>query len=188
MEALGRLFDIGVGWVPVDLDTSNGATGKRIAMSGADAITFVVVTGVGGAEDLVLDLQQHTAYTSGTSADLDSGTSGGVAGTTDLARFHIKAETALDNDETWVKIDQTAGATASECTVVGATYGTQQKLVVIEVNAAMMATGYTHLSLNAAITTSTAQLAACLYFLHELRYQRKPVNLRNLLNPPAANA
>jgi hypothetical protein len=185
MEALGRLFDIGIGWVPVDLDTSNGATGKRIAMSGADAITFVVVTGVGGAEDLVLDLQQHTAYTSGTSADLDSV---GVAGTTDLARFHIKAETALDNDEAWVKVDQTAGTTASECTVVGATYGTQQKLVVIEVNAAMMATGYTHLSLNAAITTSTAQLAACLYFLHELRYQRKPVNLRNLLNPPAANA
>jgi len=185
MEALGRLFDIGVGWVPVDLDTSNGATGKRIAMSGADAITFVVCTGTGGAEDLVLDLQQHTAYTSGTSADLDST---GVAGTTDLARFHIKAETALDNDEAWVKVDQTAGTTASECTVVGATYGAMQKLVVIEVNAAMMAAGYTHLSLNAAITTSTAQLGVCLYFLHELRYQRAPVKLGNLLRPGVANA
>lgn len=184
MEALGRLFDIGLGWAPVDLDTSNGATGKRISMSGADGITFVVATGAGGAEDLVLDVQQHTAYTSGTSADLDSV---GVSGTTDLTRFHIKAETLLDNDEAWVKVDQTAGTTASECTVVGATYGAMQKLIVIEVNAAMLATGYTHVSLNAAITTGTAQLSTCLYFLHELRYQRKPVNLRNLLNPPAAN-
>ena len=185
MEALGRLFDIGLGWAPVDLDTANGATGKRIAMSGADGITFVVATGTGGAEDLVLDLQQHTAYVNGTSADLDSV---GAAGTTDLARFHIKAETALDNDESWVKVDQTAGTTASECTVVGATYGAMQKIVVIEVNAAMLAPGYTHVSLNAAITTGTAQLACCLYFLHELRYQRKPVNLPNLLRPGAANA
>lgn len=184
MDALGRLFDIGIGWVPVDLDTSNGATGKRIDMTMADAVTFVVVTGVGGAEDLVLDLQQHTAYTSGTSSDLDSA----VAGTTDVARFHIKAETALDNDESWVKVDVTAGTTASEITVVGATYGVMQKLVVIEVAASQMAEGYTHLSLNAAITTSTAQLSACLYFTHEMRRQRKPTSLGNLLRPGAANA
>ena len=184
MEALGRLFDIGVGWVPVDLNTSDGATGKLIDMSVADAITFAVVTGTGGADDLVLDLQQHTLYSGGTASDLDSG----VSGTSDVARFHIKAETALDNDETWVKVDVTAGATASEVTVVGATYGAQQKLIVIEVNAAAMAAGYTHLSLNAAITTSTAQLAACLYIVHELRYQRKPTKLFNLLRPGAANA
>jgi hypothetical protein len=31
-------------------------------------------------------------------------------------------------------------------------------------------------------------LGACLYFLHELRQQRKPSKLPNLLRPNAANA
>jgi len=181
MEALGRLFDIGLGWAPVDLNTADGATGKRIALSGADGITFVVATGVGGAEDLVLDLQQHTAYTSGTSADLDAT---GVTDAVGPDHFYIKAETALDNDESWIKVTQSA---ASECTVVGATYGAMQKLIVIEVNAAMLSDTYTHVSLNATVSTSTAQLGVCLYFIHELRYSRNPTKLGNLLRPNAAN-
>lgn len=186
MDALGRLFDVGLGWAPVDLDTSNGATGKRIALSGANAITFVVVTGVGGAEDLVLDLQMHTAYTSGVSGDIDTGAA--IPSGSDVARYYIKAEALLDNDETWVKVPVVAGATASEITVVGATYGVMQKIIVIELDAAALADTYTHVSINAAITTATPQLATCLYFLHELRYQRAPVKLPNLLNPGAANA
>lgn len=182
MEALGRIFDIGVGWAPVDIDTANGATGKRVALSGADGLTFVVATGAGGAEDLVFDLQMHTAYTSGTSGDMDAAN---VSTATGVDHFYIKAETLLDNDEPWVKVTNTLG---SEVTVVGATYGAMQKLIVIEINAAMLADTYTHASLNAAITTSTSQLAVCLYFLHELRYQRKPINLPNLLRPNAANA
>jgi hypothetical protein len=174
MDALGRLFDIGLGWAPVDLDTSNAATGKRISLQNATGITFVVATGTGGADDLVLDVQQHTAYTGGTSADLDA-----------ITAFYIKAETALDNDESWVKITQTL---ASECTVVGATYGAMQKLIVIEVDAAQLDAGYTHVSLTAAVTTGTAQLSVCLYLLHDLAVQRAPVNLGNLLNPGATNA
>lgn len=182
MEALGRLFDIGTGWVPVDLDTANGATGKRIAMSGADAITFVVFLAVGATDDVVLDLQQHTAYVSGTSNDLDAAA---VASSTGVDHFYIKSEATLDNDEAWALVEQTA---ASEITLTGATYGDKQCIVVIEVDAAQLGDGYTHLSLNAATTTSTAHLGACLYFTHELRYKRKPVNLRNLLRPSAANA
>lgn len=182
MDAVGRIIDIGLGWAPVDLDTANGATGKRISMAGASGITFVVATGVGGAEDLVLDVQQHTAYTGGTTSDLDTAA---VSTSTGLLKFFIKAETALDNDETWVRVTQTD---ASECTVVGATYGTQQKIVVIEVSADQLGEGYTHVSLNAAITTATAQLSTCLYIIHGLRYQRKPEGLWNLLNPGAANA
>lgn len=183
--ALGRLFDIGVGWAPVDIDTANGATGKRISMAGASGITFVVATGAGGAEDLVFDVQQHTAYTGGTSKDLDSDPTTGVTTSTGPTRYYIKAETLLDNDETWVKVTQ---AEASEVTVVGATYGAQQKLVVIEVDADQLGDGYTHVSLNAAITTSTSQLGVCLYFVHGLRYPRTPAKLWNLLNPGAANA
>lgn len=182
MEALGRLFDIGTGWAPVDLDTANGATGKRIAMSGAAAITFVVFLAVGATDDVVLDLQQHTAYTGGTSADLDAAA---VSTSTGVDHWYIKSEAALDNDEAWARVSQSV---ASEVTLVGATYGDKQCIVVIEVDAAQLGDGYTHVSLNAATTTSTAHLGACLYFLHELRYQRKPTSLRNLLRPSAANA
>lgn len=173
-ESLGRLFDVGTGWVPVDLNTSDAATGKRIAMSGNRGVTIVVFLAVGATDDVVLDLQQHTAYTSGTSADLDT-----------IDHFYIKSEATLDNDETWTRVSQTA---ASEITLTGATYGDKQNIVVIEVDAAMLSTGYTHISLDAANTTASAHLSACLYFAHELRYQRKPSRLRNLLRPSAANA
>lgn len=174
MEGLGRLFDIGIGWAPVDIDTANAATGKRLSLAKASGVTFVVVTGAGGAEDLVLDVQQHTAYTGGTSGDLDV-----------ITQWYIKAETLLDNDESWVAVSQ---AVASECTIVGATYGAMQKIAVIEVSAASLSAGYSHVSLTAAITTATSQLTACLYIVHDLSAGRTPPNLGNLLRPGAANA
>lgn len=182
MEGLGRLFDFGTGWAPVDIDTANGATGKRVSLAGATGITFLVTTGVGGAEDLTLDVQQHTAYTGGTSNDLDSTA---VATSRGVTYYYIKAETALDNDEAWVKVTQ---AEASECVVVGATYGAMQKIVAIYISADQLGDGYSHVSLNAAITTSTAQLSSCTYVLHDLASQRGPANLPNLLRPGAANA
>lgn len=186
MDALGRLFDIGTGWTPVDLDTANGATGKRIALSGANAITFVVflAAGADGAV-LTLDVQQHTAYVSGTSKDLDADTgNNGVTGSVGITYYYLKGETTLDNDEPWTKVTQ---AEASEITLVAGDSDTEQ-IVVIEVEASQLAEGYTHVSLNASATLSAARLSACLYFLHELRYQRKPTGLRNLLRPSAVNA
>lgn len=182
MEALGRLFDIGTGWVPVDLDTANGATGKRISMQHCDAITFIVFLAVGATDDVVLDVQQHTAYTSGTSSDLDSAA---ISTSTGITQWYIKSEATLDNDEIWAKVTQSE---ASEITLTGATYGDKQCIVAIEVRASQLGDGYTHVSLNAATTTSTAHLGACLYFTHEMRYRRKPANLPNLLRPNAANA
>jgi hypothetical protein len=182
MEGLGRLFDIGTGWVPVDLNTADGATGKRIALSQARAITFVVELAVGATDDVVLDVQQHTAYTGGTSNDLDSSA---VSDSTGVDHFYIKSEATLDNDEGWSKVTQSA---ASEITLTGATYGDKQNIVVIEVDARQLGAGYTHVSLNAATTTATAHLSSCLYVVHEMRYQRKPANLPNLLRPGVANA
>lgn len=175
MEGLGRLFDIGICAVPVDLNTADGFTGKRLAMSVADSVTIVAVVGVAasGTDDLTFDVLQHTAYTGGTTADLD-----------EIDHFYIKSETALDNDEPWVRVAQSA---ASEVVVAGATYAALQKLVAIEVNGAMLSDGYTHISVDCT-AGNVAQLAAVLYFPHELRYQRKPANLRNLLRPSAANA
>jgi hypothetical protein len=185
MEALGRLFDIGLGVAPVDLDTANAATGKRIALSGADAITFVVVAAAGAATDLVMEVQQHTAYTGGTSADLDTGGAGGAT-TNAIDHFYIKSEAVLDNDEVWAKVTQTADT--SEITLTGATYGDKEYIAVLELNAGMLADGYTHVSLNLAATLSAPMLVTVLYFLHELRYQRAPVRLANLLRPGVANA
>lgn len=184
MEALGRLFDVGLGWAPVDLDTANGATGKRINMQWHDAITFLVVIGAAasGTDDLTLDVQQHTAYTSGTSADLDSTA---VSTSYGIDHWYIKSETLLDNDESWTRVTQ---AEASEVTLTGATYAATQKIVAIEVRASQLGDGYTHVSLNCAVTTSASQLGACLYLPHEMRYRRKPANLPNLLRPGAANA
>lgn len=183
MEALGRLFDIGTGWAPVDLNTADGATGLRIDMSSAEGITFVVNCGVAasGTDNLVLNVRQHTAYTGGTSADMDAAA---VTDATGVDHFYIKAETALDNDESWARVTQAA---ASQVTVTGTTYAAMQKLIVIEVSAAQLAEGYTHLSLDCT-AGNVAQLAGCLYLLHEMRWQRKPTNLRNLLRPSAANA
>lgn len=189
MHGLGRLFNLGVAVAPVDINTSDAATGKRLDMSGATGVTVVAITGTGGADDLVFDLQQHTAASGGTSKDLEADTAAGVAGTTETSFYHIKAETALDNDEAWVKVPVTTGAsTSSEITVVGATYGTQQKLVAIYVSADQLADGYRWFSVNVACTTSTAQLLAVLYLVHDLDSQRAPVNLPNLLNAGAANA
>lgn len=176
MYGLGRVFDIGLGWIPVDLDTANGATGKRIWMGNATGITFVVSVAVAasGSDDLTLDVQQATAYTGGTSGDLDC-----------VTQWYVKSEVAQDNDETWVKVTQAA---ASECVLLGATYATEQQLAVIYVGADQLSDGYAWVSLNAAITTSAVRLSSCIYLLHDLKVQRKPENLGNLLNPGAANA
>ena len=181
MEGLGRLFDFGTGWAPTDVDTANAITGMRVSMAHATGITFLVSTLAGGAENLTLDVQQHTAYTGGTSADLDATA---VSDSRGIDHYYIKAETTLDNDEAWVKVTQTA---ASEVVVVGATYGAMEKLIAIHVSADQLGDGYTHLSLNAACTTATSQIMSCTYVLHDLMVQRKPTNLGNLLRPGAAN-
>ncbi len=172
-EGLGRLFDIGLGWAPVDLDTSNAATGKRVAASVGRHVTFVVVTAAGGATAAEFDLQEHTAYTGGTSRDLDI-----------IDHYYIKSETALDNDEPWVRTAQTA---ASEV-ALGTADGDNEYILVIEVDTAQMSADATHLSLNFAATLGAAKLGTCIYLVHSLRYQRKPAKLRNLLNPSATNA
>jgi hypothetical protein len=183
MEGLGRIFDIGSAVTPVDLDTANAATGKRIAMSTGRAITFVLHAAAGATTDLVVDFQQHTAYTGGTTADLDTG---GVAGSVSVPSFYIKSEATLDNDEAWAKVAATADT--SEVTLTGATYGDKEYIFVAEIRDTMLAPGYSHVSVNLAATLSAAKLVSALYVVHELRYQRKPTRLRNLLRPSAANA
>lgn len=175
MEALGRLFDIGLAWAPVD--AQNAQTGKRISLKNAAGITFVIIKAAGTAgDDHSYDINQHTASVSGTTADLDV-----------VTRYFVKQETALDNDESWELFTQSA---ASEITDAGAagTSAEQQQIIAIHVNATQLSDGFDWVSINSGGEGSNAQLSTCIYILHDLLVQRSPVNLGNLLLPGAADA
>jgi len=186
MRGLARLYDVGLGVAPVDLNTADGATGKRHSMMLSESVDVLCIIGAAasGTDDVVIDVQQHTAYTSGTSNDLDAT---GVSTSIGITEWFIKSETLLDNDEPWVRVTQTA---ASEITLTGATYAATQKIVAFNVRASMLGTGYTHMSVNIAVTTSAAQLATVIYLPVGLRATARPDKLTypNLLRPGAANA
>ena len=170
VEGLGRLYDIGTCWSPVDLNTADGATGKRIAVSPGRGIDIVIFKAAGtAAQDMGYTLKQHTAYTSGTSADLVG-----------IDHYDLKTETALDNDESWSVVEQTLAATIADAGAAG-TSAESEQIIVIPVHMSQLTEGYTHVSLNAAATIANAQLAAALYVVHDLRYQRRPDRLFNLL-------
>jgi hypothetical protein len=174
-KALGRLFDIGVGVAPVDIDTADAATGKRIWLGDCGGVTVVALLGAGDDDnDLVFTNQEHTAYTSGTSRNLAV-----------VTEYHIKAETALDNDETWTRVSQSAAATV---TVNKTTYGATQRLIAWYVGSDQLSSDCAWFSVNEAMTTNTSTLMGLLYIKHDLNSQRIPANLPNLLNPGVANA
>jgi len=176
MRALGRLFDLGVGFVPVDMQTAAN-TGKRINLKRAHSVCIVLFKAAGTAgDDPVLTLKQHTAASGGTSADL-------VA----ISTYHYKMETALDNDEAWVEKTQTLAATITDPGGLGTSAETQM-IVAIDVDASQLTDGYAWVSLDVADVGGNAQLGCVLYIQHGLHYQRTPALLGNLLNPGAANA
>lgn len=184
MRGLGRLFDIGTGFAPVDLNTA-GATGKRVSLSHATGVTFIFSMAVagGGTDDNVITFKQHTAYTSGTTNNLATAT---VASSSGITHYAIKAETALDNDEAWTEVTQADSATI---TLAGATYAPAQVQLAVYVSADQLGDGYTHVSADFADPgTGGARLGNCIVLVHDLAFQAKPSRLHNLLRPGAANA
>lgn len=184
MRALGRLFDIGLGFAPVDLNTA-GATGKRFSLQGATGITFLFGMAVagGGTDDNVITFKQHTAYVSGTSNNLAAAT---VTTSTGITAYWVKSETALDNDEPWVEVTQADLATV---TLAGATYAATQVLLAVYVSADQLGDGYTHISADFADPgTGGTRLGFGIGIVHDLAIQRAPARLANMLRPGAANA
>ena len=161
MEALGRLFDISIGAVPTDA-VAGAITGKRVHLKNAGGCTIVVVT-TGASTDITdVDLQQHTAASSGTTADLDI-----------IDHYYYKSETTLDGDEVWTRGTQSA---ASEITNVGA--ASEELLLVIEVDAAELSDGYEWISLDIPdLGTNGTRHCAILYILRDLAVQRAPASL-----------
>ncbi len=173
MLGLGRLFDISAAVVPVDLATA-GFAGKRISLQNYGGVDIVLFYGVGtDGDDPVPALEQHTAYTGGTTADLVT-----------MDTIYRKAEATLDGDEAWVKTTQTKAAIMTAV----ADDAQKQKIYVIPVEASWLTDGYTHVSVKHADLSNNAQLVAALYIMRDLHVQRTPANMPNPLNPGAANA
>jgi hypothetical protein len=168
MEALGRLFNIAKVVVPIDL-SSGAKTGSRIHMKDCGGVAFVYVADIGTAgEDVDLDVQQHTAATSGTPADLDT-----------VTHFYSKRDaSALDNSEVWVRSTQSV---ASEVDL-GADEGESEIIAVVEVQASQLSDGYEWVSINTTDSGSTTgKLGTVIAITYDLAVQRRPDNLAALL-------
>lgn len=166
MRGLGRLFDLGSAFSPVDFNTSDAATGHRIHMRNAETVAMVLFKGAGTAgADPVVTVQEHNAAASGTSQNLAV-----------ITEFYKKEEAVLDGDEVWVSTTQAAAATAN----MGLTSAEQEGIYVIEVEAASLSAGFEWVSFNIAATVANSQLVAGLYILHGLKIQRDPTLLAQL--------
>jgi hypothetical protein len=174
MEGLGRLFDIGTAFAPVD-SQSGAITGKRVSLQNAGGVTFVCNKAAGTAnDDPVFTVKQYTAASGGTTSNLPV-----------ITRWFSKQETTLDNDESWVLNTQAAGATVTG----DGTSAESQMLIAFYIGADQLSDGYTHVGVDLADTGSAgAQLAGGIYILHDLHEARDPNLLGNLLSPGAANA
>ncbi|MFD9618496.1 hypothetical protein ACFWB2_14670 [Streptomyces virginiae] len=167
MEALGRLFDITTGAVPVDL-SSAAVTGKRVHLKNCGGVTIVVFKAAGTAgDDPTFDLQESNAASGGTTQDLDI-----------INHYYVKQAATLTGAETWTRVTQ---STASEVTGDG-TSAESQAIYVFEVAATQLSDGFEWVSLNVADVGANAQLGGVLYLLHGLNVQRTP---ENLVNPQA---
>jgi len=166
MLGLGRLYDIGLAFAPVDLGTA-GFTGKRHKVKGS-GVDIVLIYGAGtDGDDPVPSLQEHSAATGGTSAALAV-----------LSTIYAKRETTLDNDETWEKTTQTAAAIMTAV----ADDAQKQKIYVIHVPAAALSAGFEYISVDQADLSNNAQLACGIYLDTDLTVQRTPANLIASLN------
>lgn len=159
MDGLGRAFDIGSAFTPVDFNTSDAATGHRVHMRNYDHIAFVLFKGAGTAgADPVITLQEHNALTGGTSQSLAT-----------ITECFYKAETTLDGDETWTRLTQAAAATVSVDT-----WAEVELIAVIEASSQSLSAGFEWISCNIAATVANAQLVSGFYIMHGLKIQRRP--------------
>jgi hypothetical protein len=164
MRGLGNVFDLSVGINNV-ADLAAGAnTGKRIHMRNYDTlgVVFMKNAASAGSDDVIITLQEHTANTGGTSANL--------AAITDV--YRKSAASPLLGTETWNEHTQTAAATF---TIAGATYGGHQGYWCFEIEAGALSAGYEWLSVNIADPGSGGTiLGGVLYIPSGLKMPRRP--------------
>lgn len=161
-DGLGRIFDVGLGFAPVDTQTGAN-TGKRVSLRNAGGISFLFIKGAGTGTDVpVFTLNEHTASSSGTSQVLAA-----------ITGYHRKSATTLAGTETWTTTTQAA---ASTLTLTGE--ATKQGIYVIELNASALSAGFAYVSMDVADTGAAgAQLGTLVYLLRDLKHLRTPANL-----------
>jgi len=172
-RALGREFDIGIGAIPQSFNGS-GITGKVCSLQNCEGVTVVIVKSANGTtDDFACDLQEVDGA-GGTPRDLDI-----------ITTYYKKTETALDNDEAWVEVTQSA---ASEITAIAGT-AELEMIVVFEVLASQLSDGYTHIAVNVPDLGNTdTEYGTVLYIPFGLKVQRAPANMPSLKAPGVANA
>lgn len=159
MWGLGSTFDILSAFTPVDFNTADAATGHRVHMRNYNSLACVLYKGAGTAgADPVITVQEHTAATGGTSANLAV-----------IDTVFYKRETTLDGDEQWSKTTQTAAATYNDTVLAEA-----EGIVVVQVEASQLSAGYEWLSFNIAATVANAQLVCGFYVASGLKVMRSP--------------
>lgn len=170
---LGKSFDIGVGAI-IQSFNGSGITGKVCSMQNCEGVLVVIVKMANGTtDDFACDLQEVNGA-AGTPRDLDI-----------ITDYWVKSETALDNDEAWVKTTQAA---ASEITAIAGT-AELEMIVAFAVKAEDLSDGYTHIAVNVPDLGNTDTEQGCvLYFPYGLKVQRTPANMPSLKAPGVANA
>ncbi len=166
-EGLGRLFDVGTTIVPVDA-SAGAQTGLRTHLKNAGGLDFLVLlsAAASGVEDVTFTLQEANAATGGTAQNLAT-----------IDHYYRKAEATLDNDETWTRVNQTKAATI---TVAGATFSTQQVMLVIPVSGESLSDGFEWVLLNSSDPGTVARLVTVIPIVRDLNVQRAPANLADL--------
>lgn len=160
VKGLGRLFDVGVGIVPIDL-AAGANTGARVHMRnyGGIAICGYLNNGT-AAEAPTFVVQEHDANTGGTSQDFDV-----------VTKFYEKVDTAINGDEPWVEVTQTAGD------ITDADWDdANEVLFVAEIDAAALSDGFEWISVNVA-DPGTAHIGCVFYVMYDLKEQRAPDSL-----------
>lgn len=144
---LGSDYDLALALAPVDLAAAAN-TGLRQYMGNLDYLMVVFLGGASAAaEGPVLTLKQHTASTAGTSSNLAV-----------ITEFWRKSETTLDNDETWTKVTQAAGATVTGQAQV-------QQMIAFVVRPEDLTAGNAYVSVDIADVGVGAQVGAVMYVL-----------------------
>jgi len=172
-KGLGSAFDIGIGAAPQNFNAS-GITGKVCSLQNCEGVGILITKMANGTtDDIAVDLQEVNGA-GGTPRDLDI-----------ITRYAMKSETALDNDEAWEILTQSA---ASEITAIAGT-AEKELMLYFEVMADQLSDGYTHIALNVPDLGNTdTQQGTVHYIPFGLKQQRRPDLLPSLKTPGTANA
>lgn len=157
---LGRIFDIGLGVAPLDLQTAR--TGLRQSMINCDGVLIVIIKGAGtDGDDQTFTLNEHTAASGGTSQVLAQ-----------ISEYFEKEETTLDNDEAWVRVTQTAASTLAP----GDPSAQVQAIYAIPIWGDQLSDSYKYISLDNDGAGANAQLGTIIYIPFGLSYPNIPAN------------